>query len=117
MKHEELLNSKVTGLFRGSFVEYIRPYLEEGFDCKKIGDYFSSKEFQKLNNKHKGLGPAYIGLVIHRLLDSYKLRLKNGKYFNGDGKGVDGNLNELLTRKERGELVRILEDDISIKEM
>ena len=117
MRHEKLLDYRATGIFRESFVGYIRPYLEEGFDSKKIGDYFSSKEFQKLNNKHKGLGLEYIGLVVHRLLDSHKLRFENGKYFNGYGKGVDGNLNELLTRKERGELVRILENGITIKEM
>ena len=106
--HEKLLDSRTERLFRESFVKIFRENMNSGgLSEEGLADYFNSPEFKKLNQQCRGLGYAYFGLVIHKLLDAYKVRYENGRYFNGSG-GIDSSLDENLTHKDRRVLARVL---------
>lgn len=114
MAWDELLHGKMLKEFRDSFVNYARAKLKkDGFPQELIADYFLSEEYKRLNQQSEGLGPAYVGLSIQKLLSCGKIDFRNGIYHEGSGR-VDGSLCEELTPHEQRELVGILESGIEV---
>jgi len=104
---DELLNVKLTGKFRESFVELFKQHIESGLSLEQLTQYMNSGEFKLLNEKSKGFGPVYLGLVIHKLLSASKIDFRDGKYVNGSG-GINSSLCEEITPSQRRDLARIL---------
>jgi len=112
---EELIDPRMLGKFREDFANYFRSdFKGQGVSHERFSAYFQSQGFQTLNSEARGLGPAYLGLIIHRLLESKKIRLENNRYVNGSGKGIDSSLDEGLTIQQQRQLVRILEPGIQV---
>ena len=104
---DELLDSKILSRFRESFVKYFKENIDSGISLEQLTTYMSSEEFRNLHHESGGYGPVYLGLAIHKLLDSGKIEYHDGRYVNGRN-GIDSHLDENLTHEYRRELVRIL---------
>lgn len=112
--HEELLSPRIKGLFRKSFVRLFKENMNSsGLTEERVAGYFNSQEFRALNQKCRGLGYAYVGLVVHQLLDANKIKYENGRYVEGSG-GIDSSLDENLTHVQRRELARILSHGLEV---
>ncbi|MBW3019494.1 hypothetical protein KY329_04910 [Candidatus Woesearchaeota archaeon] len=103
---DELLDDRRLASFRESFTEYLIANIESGIS---IDDYVHSGEFKELNAQVSGLGPAYLGLVVQRLLAAEKIKYENGKYVNGPDGGLNSSRDEVLTPEQKKDFVRLLD--------